>query len=287
MRRSHVSDTQSSPEGAVRTTTIIFVPGTRAGRPLTKEQQHKIMTSAFGGAFAGSDYTCRRLDYPAKFWPLTGASSPTLGASIARGVPMLDAAIKSTTGDTVVVGFSQGCLVIEQELRNLETDPDAPAPGDMSIVLVNDPIRPGGMLSSFFTPGQTIPVLDYTMIEPADTQYDVTVIKREYDGAADWPENRRAIIAAMNAFAGFLTMHCGLPRSAKRPHPYLPNSSTPVLNMTTCPRGGTITTYLYPTWPLPLTRFLPTRARDFASGIIRPRTDAGYNRAARNYRRCT
>ena len=88
----------------------------------------------------------------------------------------------------------------------------------------------------------------------------------------------------MNAIAGFVTMHCGLPRSAKQPHPHLPNSSTPVLNVTTCPRGGTITTYLYPTWPLPLTWFLPTRLRDFASGIIRPRIDAGYNRAARNYR---
>ena len=265
--------------------TVIFVPGTRPGKPLTADRQHTIMTSAFGGAFAGSDYARRRLNYPAKFWPLTGTSSPTVGASIAQGVPMLDDAIKSTAGEMVLVGFSQGCLVIEQELRNLETDPDSPPPADMSVVLVNDPIRPGGMLSTFFAPGRTIPVLDYTLIEPADTQYDVTVIKREYDGAADWPENRRAL-ATMNAIAGFLMMHCGLPRSAKRPHPYLPNSSTPVLNMTTCPRGGTVTTYLYPTWPLPLTRFLPTRARDFASGIIRPRIDAGYNRAAQKYSWC-
>lgn len=264
-------------------TTVIFVPGTRPGRPLTTDQQHKIMTSAFGGAFAGPDYTCRRLDYPAKFWPLTGARSPRLGASIAQGVPMLDAAIKGTTGDMLVVGFSQGCLVIEQELRNLETDPDAPPPSDMSVVLVEDPVRPGGMLSSHFAPGRTIPVLDYTMIEPADTQYDVTVIAREYDGAGDWPENRRAAIATMNAITGFLMMH-GLRRSAKRPHWQLPDSSTPVLNVTTCPRGGTITTYLYPTWPLPLTWLLPTRVRDCASGIIRPRIDAGYNRAARNYR---
>jgi hypothetical protein len=265
-------------------TTIIFVPGTRPGRPLTTDQQHKVMTSVFGGAFAGPDYACRLLDYPAKFWPLTGASSLTVGASIAQGVPMLDAAVKSTTGATVVVGFSQGCMVIEQELRNLETDPDAPPPSDMSVVLASDPIRPGGMLSSHFAPGQTVRVLDYTMIEPADTQYDVTVIAREYDGAADWPENRRATIATVNAIAGFLTMHLGLPRSAKRPYPHLPNSSTPVLNVTTCPRGGIITTYLYPTWPLPLTRFLPPCARDSASRFVRPRIDAGYDRAARNYR---
>jgi hypothetical protein len=263
-------------------TTIIFVPGTRAGMPLTTDQKHKIMTSAFGGAFAGSDYTCRRLDYPAKFWPLTGASSLTLGASIAQGVPMLDAAIKSTTGDMVVVGFSQGCMVIEQELRNLETDPDAPPPSDMSVILAEDPIRPGGMLSSHFAPGKTVPVFDYTMIEPANTQYDVTVIQREYDGAADWPENHCATIATINAIAGFLMMHCGLARSA-HPHPHLPNSSTPVLNVTTCPRGGTVITYLYPTWPLPLTRFLPTCARDRASRIIRPLVDAGYDRPARNY----
>ena len=265
------------------TTTIIFVPGTRPGRPLTTDQQHKVMTSVFGGAFAGPAYACQGLDYPAKFWPLTGASSPTLGASIAQGVPTLDAAIKSTTGETVVVGFSQGCMVIEQELRNLETDPDAPPPSEMSVILAEDPIRPGGMLSSYFAPGRTIAVLDYTMIAPADTQYDVTVIQREYGGAADWPDNHRALIATTNAIAGFLTMHCGLPRSAKRPHPHLPNSSTPVLNVTTCPRGGTITTYLYPTWPLPLTGFLPTRARDSASRILRPLVDAGYNRAARDY----
>jgi hypothetical protein len=267
-------------------TTIIFVPGTRPGRPLTTDQQHEVMTSVFGGAFAGSGYTCQRVDYPAKFWPLTGPSSPTLGASIAQGVPVLDAAIKGTSGNIVVVGFSQGCLVIEQELRNLETDPDAPSASDMSVVLVEDPIRPGGMLSSFFAPGKRVPVLGYTMIEPANTQYDVTVIEREFDGAADWPENRRAAIATINAIAGFVTMHCGLPRSAKRPHPHLPNSSTPALNVTACPRGGTITTYLYPTWPLPLTGFLPTRVRDFASGIIRPRIDAGYNRGAREYGWC-
>jgi PE-PPE domain len=242
------------------------------------------MESAFGGAFAGSDYTCRRLDYPARFWPLTGASSPTLGASIARGVQLLDVAIKVTTGDMVVVGFSQGCMVIEQELRNLATDPDAPPPSDMSVIVAADPIRPGGMLGSYLAPGQTLRVLDYTMIEPANTQYDVSVIEREYDGAADWPENHWATIAIMNAIAGFLMMHCGLARSA-HPHRHLPNSSTPVLNVTTCPRGGTITTYLYPTWPLPLTRFLPTWARDSASKIIRPLVDAGYNRAARNYRR--
>jgi hypothetical protein len=263
-------------------TTVIFVPGTRPGRPLTTDQQHKIMRSAFGGAFAGPEYTCRRLNYPAKLWPLTGARSPTLGASIARGVPMLDAAIKGTTGDLVVVGFSQGCLVIEQELRNLESDPDAPPPSDMSVVLVEDPIRPGGMLSSHFAPGRTVPLLDYTMIEPANTQYDVTVIEREYDGAGDWPENRCAI-ATLNAVAGFLMMH-GLRRSAKRPPWQLPDSSTPELNVTTCPRGGTITTYLYPTWPLPLTWLLPARVREYTSGIIRPRIDAGYNRAARNYR---
>ena len=267
-------------------TTIIFVPGTRAGMPLTMDQKHKITTSAFGGAFAGSDFACQQLDYPAKFWPLTGASSLTVGASTAQGVRTLDAAIKGMTGEMVVVGFSQGCMVIEQELRNLETDPDAPPPSDMSVILAEDPIRPGGMLSSYFGPGKNIPVLDYTMIEPANTQYDVTVIQREYDGAADWPENHRAFIATTNAIAGLLMVHCGLPRSAKRPHPHLPNSSTPVQNITTCPRGGTITTYLYPTWPLPLTRFLPTCARDGASRIIRPLVEAGYNRAARNYRWC-
>jgi hypothetical protein len=265
-------------------TTIIFVPGTRAGMPLTMDQKHKITTSAFGGAFAGSDFACQQLDYPAKFWPLTGASSLTVGASTAQGVPMVDAAIKGTTGDMVVVGSSQGCMVIEQELRNLETDPDAPPPSDMSVILAEDPIRPGGMLSSYFDSGENIPVLDYTMIEPANTQYDVTVIQREYDGAADWPENHRAFIATTNAIAGLLMVHCGLPRSAKRPHPHLPNSSTPVQNMTTCPRGGTITTYLYPAWPLPLTRFLPTCVRDSASRIIRPLVEAGYDRAARNYR---
>jgi hypothetical protein len=264
-------------------TTIIFVPGTRPGRPLTTDQQDKIMASAFDGAFAGPDYTCRRLDYPAKFWPLTGPRSPRLGASIARGVAALDAAIKSITGDIVVVGFSQGCLVIEQELRNLETDPDAPPPSAMNVILVEDPIRPGGMLSSYFAPGRTIPVLDYTMIEPADTQYDVTVIEREYDGAGDWPEHRRATLATLNAFVGFLMMH-GLRRSAQRPPWRLPDGSTPALNVTTCPRGGTITTYLYPTWPPPLTWLLPARMRDFASGIIRARIDAGYNRAARSYR---
>jgi hypothetical protein len=268
--------------GKPTVTTIIFVPGTRVGRPLTTDQKHEIMKSAFGGAFAGSDYTCQRLDYPARFWPLTGASSLTLGASIARGVQLLDAAIKGTTGDMVVVGFSQGCMVIEQELRNLATDLDAPPPSDMSVIVAADPIRPGGMLSSFFAPGQTLRVLDYTMIEPANTQYDVTVIEREYDGATDWPENHWATIATLNAIAGFLMMHCGLARSA-HPHRHLPNSSTPVLNITTCPRGGTVTTYLYPTWPLPLTRFLPACARDSVSRMIRPLVDAGYNPAARNY----
>ena len=40
-------------------TTVIFVPGTRPGRPLTTDEQLKIMTSVFGGAFAGTPEEAR------------------------------------------------------------------------------------------------------------------------------------------------------------------------------------------------------------------------------------
>jgi pimeloyl-ACP methyl ester carboxylesterase len=100
--------------------------------------------------------------------------------SITDGVTALDAALKNTPGDVVVMGHSQGAQVISRWLREHADDPDAPDPSRVSFLLTGNPLRPGtgrivGGVEVGGTTGQ--PTRE-------DTRYQVTDVARQHDGWA-------------------------------------------------------------------------------------------------------
>ena len=113
-------------------------------------------------------------------------------------------------------------------------------------MIVADPLRPGGILSGL-RPGTYVPIADYTTRSVPDWQYDIVVLKQEYDGAS----------------------YAGIPDTG---------------GVTTFSKlGGKTTIYLLPTENLPLTQPLrdlgvPPRAVDALDSVLRPLIDAGYAR---------
>ncbi|MGA7053866.1 MAG: PE-PPE domain-containing protein [Mycobacterium sp.] len=268
------------------------------------------------GFTAANGYTSVWCPYPGAMYPITGTASDTLGASVAAGVTALDAIIKwitvhgtipaglpdagtSCPKKVCLCGWSQGSMVIDQKLHNLETDSDAPADSELTYLICADPIRPGGLFSHYWPAGYTVPILDYTMIEPPDTQYSGSVLVFQYDMASDWPDHIGALPGALdtnppalvNAFLGFIGIHCGQsgplgwPSTGSTLPAGLPNATTTApLDTFTCPRGGVVNTYLLSTWPLPITYPITDYLAEIvASVLLQPAIEAAYDRPARAY----
>ncbi|HZN82026.1 MAG TPA: PE-PPE domain-containing protein, partial [Mycobacterium sp.] len=111
-----------------------------------------------------------------------------------RGVIALDNAIKSTPGEIIVFGYSNGAQIVSQWLTQHANDPTAPSPDRLSFVLIGNPTRAYG--------GTSAPM--------PQTKYLVTDIAREYDVAADYPNNPKSryySLAVNNAWAGFFSIH--------------------------------------------------------------------------------
>ena len=188
-------------------------------------------------------YTLQQVDYPAGLWPWTGLTSATGSRSIAAGVPKLDSAIRTALGHgkVLVIGESLGSLVVDQELRNLATDPNAPDPAQVRFEVIADPTRPGGLFS-YVPIGSFVLLTDQTSQPVAETPYDVAVIKLQYDGVASWPDRPWNIAADLNALAGGIiyhgTDHYGL--AAQQ----IMNNEVPAQDIRTTvnSRGGTTTT---------------------------------------------
>ena len=73
-------------------------------------------------------------------------------------------------------------------------------------MIVADPLRPGGILSGL-PAGLLLPILDYTTRSVPDSQYDIVVLKQEYDGIADFPDRPWNLLADANALAGIVYLH--------------------------------------------------------------------------------
>ncbi len=153
-------------------------------------------------------YTLQEVDYPGGLWPWTGLFTAVGAESIKVGVPALDAAIRSQQGhgQTLVIGESLGSLVVDQELRNLVGQPDAPDPSTVHFEVIADPSRPGGLMS--YLPVGWYELLTGTLRQPIpETPYDLTVIKLQYDGVASWPDRPWHLLSVINALAGGLVYH--------------------------------------------------------------------------------
>lgn len=134
------------------------------------------MGDALHGFADGPGRVRKTVVYPA-------AANPT---SIPAGVTALDAAIRSTPGDIIVLAHSQGAQVAGAWLREFADRSDAPPPERLRFILLGNPERRFG-----WNPGRK--GLDGQPLQPTpdDTQYRVLDIIRRWDGwgnSDNWPD---------------------------------------------------------------------------------------------------
>lgn len=148
------------------------------------------------------DYEHDKVDYPAEFWPLTGAiDGPTYGESVQTGLTNLESEAEP---GALLFGYSQSAVVISLYMREHYDDATP-----RTYVLLSNPMRPnGGILQRFAFIGN-IPILDIPMSGAAPTAGNFTAydITRQYDGWADFPTNPLNVLATVNAIMGIYYLH--------------------------------------------------------------------------------
>jgi hypothetical protein len=241
--------------------------------------------TTFGGALNDGPNTYRNI-------PWTGILG-TIGESVGTASDTLYADLLSTPGPKIAVGLSGSTMAINEVMRRLEAqraiDPTSvPSPDDVSFIVAGDAER--GLLPAlvpFF--GPSIPGINYTVKPIPVTAYDITVVKGEYDGAADWPDRPWNLLAFANALAGsgafegpdgeeiFGSIHFDAI--------FTDPTTVPAKNITTTVNsaGGMTTTYLVPTARLPillplLAQGVPESTVDALNAVLKPMVDRGYSR---------
>jgi len=211
----------------------------------------------------------------------------TIGASVSSVSDSLYAELMNTPGPKIAVGLSGSTMAINDVMRRLEAqraiDPTSvPSPDEVTFMVAGDAER--GILPAlvpFF--GPSIPGINYTVREIPVTAYNITVVKGEYDGAADFPDRPWNLLAFANAFAasgafeGFGSVHFDAI--------FADYTTVPAKNITTTVNsaGGVTTTYLIPTDDMPILRPLitqgvPQSTVDTLAKVIKPIVDFGYKR---------
>ncbi|QZT65111.1 PE-PPE domain-containing protein [Mycolicibacterium austroafricanum] len=236
--------------GVANAATALIVGGKGRYAELTDEE----MATAFGGYFAGYD---DRISVP---FP----GSANFGYSVQVGADNLYDAVYATPGRKTIGGVSQGAPAVDEVLRRLMDDPDPPAPEELDAVMYAYPspilFRYGGM--------------EYRPLP--ETPYDILIVKAEYDGIADWPDNPANLLAVVNALMGAGQLHV--------PAAFTDLSDVPseYITTTTNQKGGTTTSILIPTRILPLLKPLADKGSDDAvrslDSILRPIVDSAYDR---------
>ncbi|WP_158013722.1 PE-PPE domain-containing protein [Mycolicibacterium vanbaalenii] len=235
--------------GAAHSATALIVGGAGKYAVLTEEQ----MAAALGGRF--KDYTRVNVPFP--------GLPDDLRYSLDVGTENLHAAVYATPGPKTIGGVSEGAPVVDEVLRRLMNDPNPPPAGELNAVML-------GTMSPIW---YLFTGVDYRAV--ADTRYDVMVVKAEYDGIADWPDNWINVLAVANAVLGALQLHVS---SAFYDISLVPPE---YVARKTNSEGGTTTTVLIPTPLLPLLKPLADAGAsqetiDCLDGVIRPIIDSGY-----------
>jgi hypothetical protein len=260
--------------------TALIVPGTapspygplRSTYHFNPAEQPEIASKYYDSAGA----TRQVIPYPGSLWPLTGMDSPPLGESVDIGTNNLDSAIRATDGPIAVTGLSQGVLALNAEQARLATDPNAPPPGQLVFIKAGDP---GHVLARAFKPGTHVPIADYTVPAPVESQYDTIDIVSQYDVFSDPPDRPGNLLADLNAVmaAGY---YGHTTTAFSDPARVAPQDVT----VTTNSKGATTTTYFIRTDQLPLTRVLEDEAglspemAQRIDGVLRPMVDNAYTR---------
>lgn len=204
----------------------------------------------------------------------------TIGNAANIAVDNLDKALHRTgTDQAAAVGLSQGGLAMDTEQARLANDPTAPPPDRLTFTTFGDPSGTNGFgtsfLASFFKPGDHIPIVDYTMPQRPDSQYNSNRVFAAYDGFADFPDRMDNLPALLNGAFGAGISHT--PAAFVAPEQIPPQNIRTTVNS----RGATETTYMIPVNHLPLTlplRFLgwPDAKVDQIDAVLAPQIDAAY-----------
>jgi hypothetical protein len=204
------------------------------------------------GAVIPKDYRYVPLSYPA---------SLDMVGSVRTGMPPLHQLVTTTPGKVIVVSYSEGSLLAEQEKRDLRGGAGAPKPEDLSFVEIAAPFIPNGGIFARF-PGIGIPFLIPGMGAAQPSVYDTTYVTNEYDTYADFPAYFNPL-ALLNSLAAVAYAH---------PDAHYDNDDiTSAGNYTKVVEnaaGGTDTYILIPTEHLPL--LAPIRQVAAALGVAEP-----------------
>lgn len=146
------------------------------------------MSTELQGALCRSPHVCQAVDYPT-----VGLFNQPLVAGLAK----LTEAIDTTSGPKVVMAYSQGAMIATSWLQKHATDANSPSSDEMTLVLFANPQRALGGNYPSSGLGSATP----------DTQYKVIDVCRQYDGECDWPTNPFNVLAVINAFMGYTTVH--------------------------------------------------------------------------------
>ncbi len=213
-------------------------------------------------------------------FPGVGFDGPSVGESVADGVPNTIGAIQRG-GPGTVLGLSEGAMVLNAVKDRLAYDPAAPPPDQLSFAMYGDPVgRHGfgeGFLTQNFPVGSVVPALDYRIPEPVDSQYDTYQFVSAYDAIADWPDRPDNWISVANAIVGLATGHTAIA--------FTDPTMVPRQNVRTTvnSRGATTTTFMIAEEHLPLVmpfKYLgvPTETLSELDAVLKPYVDAGYSR---------
>ncbi|MBX7450117.1 PE-PPE domain-containing protein [Mycolicibacterium sp. 3033] len=243
----------------------------------TPQLSDMLMSPLLGGALKNQERVS--VKWPAEAGPYTGRGDLTLGASINVGKANLDAQIdaalarlaKDANGNVLggekvtVVGLSAGSLVVNEVLREMAADADAPDKDQITFIVVADSSR-----QKLIDKARYNSKYDYTYQPAPETAYDIVVVTGEYDGMADFPDRPFNVLAIVNAIAGSIFVHV--------PVMYADLANVPAENITVDvnAQGGTTTHYLVPTKKLPLVQLFPSLAPREAE--LKAKIDKAYSR---------
>ena len=248
------------------------------GAPLSILEGYDVLNHMIGENWF-SPGTVRVVNYPASIGVLSGSlSAPTVDDGVEAGRRSLDYQIKQAAkgGNPVAIaGLSEGTLVINRELAHLATDPDAPPAGSLSFVLFSSPEL--GLAHIYWPTGVTVPLIDYTSQDIAESQYDVSVVFHQYEFWADPPDRPWNLAADVNTLFGMAYYH-------NNAAAVVPSDAVEVSSVTSPVKGGTTTTYMIPSPTLPMLRPLqdlgvPSQIVDGLNSRLKPIVDAGYSRS--------
>jgi PE-PPE domain/PE family len=149
---------------------------------------------------------------PESLYPLTGYNTAPLSVSVAKGVALLDTAIKAqiaASNNVTVLGYSQSSIISSLEMNSLASQGN-PNPGNITFTLLGNPMNPNGGLFSRFA-GLNLPSigLNFYGATPSSTPYHTNVVTAQYDGYADFPRYPLNFLSDLNAMAGIVFIHGG------------------------------------------------------------------------------